>query len=146
MYKFRTMRTSRELDIEFHNITRLGLFLRSHSIDELPQLINVLIGNMSLVGPRPLLMSYLPLYSAKQMVRHHVKPGMTGLAQVSGRNSLDWDTKFDFDMKYVESFSFKTDVKIIFKTFKVIFDRKHVSVSDSIIVKPFSRSSTTYPC
>ena len=107
-------------------ITRFGKFFRSASIDELPQLINVLKGDMSFVGPRPLLVAYLELYNAEQNKRHSVRPGITGLAQVSGRNAISWEEKFSFDIRYVESISFLLDVKILLKTVQKVIARKDI--------------------
>jgi len=107
-------------------ITRFGRFFRSASIDELPQLINVLKGDMSFVGPRPLLVAYLELYNAEQKKRHSVRPGITGLAQVSGRNAICWEEKFSFDIRYVESISFLLDVKILLKTVQKVIARKDI--------------------
>ena len=107
-------------------ITRFGKFFRSASIDELPQLINVLKGDMSFVGPRPLLVAYLELYNAEQKKRHSVRPGITGLAQVSGRNAISWEEKFSFDIRYVESISFLLDVKILLKTVQKVIARKDI--------------------
>ena len=107
-------------------ITRFGKFFRSASIDELPQLINVLKGDMSFVGPRPLLVAYLELYNAEQKKRHSVRPGITGLAQVSGRNAISWEEKFSFDVSYVESISFVLDVKILLKTVQKVIARKDI--------------------
>jgi lipopolysaccharide/colanic/teichoic acid biosynthesis glycosyltransferase len=108
-------------------LTRLGRFLRSTSIDELPELWNVVIGEMSLVGPRPLLPQYLTRYSEKQSRRHEVLPGLTGLAQINGRNNLDWDKKFEIDVFYVDNLSFFLDIKILAITFLRIIQRKNIS-------------------
>jgi lipopolysaccharide/colanic/teichoic acid biosynthesis glycosyltransferase len=108
-------------------LTKLGRFLRRTSIDELPELWNVVIGEMSLVGPRPLLTQYLTRYSEKQSRRHHVLPGLTGLAQINGRNNLDWDKKFELDLHYVNNFSFFLDIKIICITAVRILLRKNIS-------------------
>ncbi|WP_313026052.1 sugar transferase [Pseudomonas lopnurensis] len=131
MYKFRTMH---EADVDgllgigdAERMTRVGRFLRSTSLDELPQLLNVLKGEMSLVGPRPLLMDYLPLYNERQMRRHDVLPGITGWAQVNGRNNLSWQEKFEFDIWYVENRSFLLDMKILWLTVVKVFKREGVS-------------------
>jgi sugar transferase EpsL len=117
LYKFRSMKDARGSDGELLSdearLTRVGEWVRKLSLDELPQLWNVLKGEMSLVGPRPLLMEYLPLYDARQARRHEVKPGITGWAQVKGRNALSWDEKFGFDLWYVDHVSFATDVRIL---------------------------------
>jgi len=121
IYKFRTMtnRTSPDGNLlpDAERLTRLGRFLRSSSLDELPELYNVLRGEMSLVGPRPLLMKYLPLYSPEQMRRHDMPPGIAGWAQVNGRNALTWDEKFKLDLWYVDNWSFWLDIRILFMTF-----------------------------
>ncbi|WP_410473571.1 sugar transferase [Guyparkeria sp. TX1] len=131
MVKFRTMRdlfdeSGTPLPDE-QRMTRLGLFLRSTSLDELPELWNVLKGEMSLVGPRPLLMEYLPLYNAEQMRRHEVRPGVTGWAQVNGRNAVSWDQKFKLDVWYVDNRSFWLDLKILLLTVKKVVSREGVS-------------------
>jgi len=110
-------------------ITRWGKFLRETSIDEIPQLINVLKGDMSLVGPRPLLPEYLPLYSDFHRQRHQVRPGITGWAQINGRNSISWQQKFDLDVWYVKHVSFKVDMKIIFQTLKKVFEKADINYS-----------------
>jgi sugar transferase EpsL len=122
MYKFRTMEHNKTDDTktEKERITKIGAFLRSSSIDELPELINVLKGEMSFVGPRPLLVEYLEKYTEKEKKRHNVKPGITGLAQVRGRNELSWKNKFRYDVFYVEHQSFILDIKILIETIKVI--------------------------
>ena len=123
MIKFRTMTDARdkfgELLSDEERLTSFGKFLRSSSLDELPELINVLKGDMSLVGPRPLLEKYLPLYSEEQIKRHNVKPGITGWAQVNGRNSISWTEKFKLDVFYVENYSFLFDIKILFLTYYI---------------------------
>lgn len=140
MIKFRTMRnahdTSGKLLEDGERLTGLGRFLRASSLDELPELWNVLKGDMSLVGPRPLLMSYLPLYSPRQARRHAVKPGVTGWAQVNGRNALSWDEKFEHDVWYVEHQSFLLDLKILWRTFSAVFGRRGIS-SDGHATMPY---------
>ena len=111
---------------------------RSTSLDELPGLINVLNGSMSFVGPRPLLVEYLPLYNERQKRRHNVKPGITGWAQIKGRNELSWPQKFELDLWYVENVSFFTDVKIIFKTITVVLTREGISSETSVTMERFS--------
>lgn len=118
-------------------ITKVGKFVRAASLDELPQLINVLKGDMSLVGPRPLLMSYLPLYSAEQNRRHEVKPGITGWAQVNGRNSLAWNDKFLLDVYYVDNVSFVLDLKIIMLTFVKIIKKDGINASEQTTMSSF---------
>lgn len=131
LFKFRTMTNERDktgkLLPDQLRITPLGRFLRKTSLDELPQLINVLKGEMSLVGPRPLAMQYLPYYTEREMTRHNVRPGISGLAQVSGRNNLDWDKKLELDAQYVEKLSFFLDVQILFKTLIKVIKRQDVS-------------------
>jgi len=131
VYKFRTMHVMEADGLlgigDAERMTRVGRFLRSTSLDELPQLLNVLKGEMSLVGPRPLLMDYLPLYNERQMRRHDVLPGITGWAQVNGRNNLSWQEKFEFDIWYVENRSFLLDMKILWLTVVKVFKREGVS-------------------
>ena len=132
IYKFRTMTNKKDkngiLLPDELRITKFGKFLRSTSLDELPSLWNVLKGEMSLVGPRPLLVEYLPLYSSKQARRHEIKPGITGWAQVNGRTTISWDQKFDLDVWYVDNQSIWLDIKIIFKILKKVFLRKDISI------------------
>lgn len=138
LYKFRTMTNERdsngELLQDHARLTKVGKFLRKYSLDELPQLINVLKGQLSLVGPRPLLMEYLPLYSQDQAKRHNVRPGITGWAQINGRNSISWDEKFKLDVWYVENQSFLLDLKILYLTFSKVLksegitNNKHVTM------------------
>jgi lipopolysaccharide/colanic/teichoic acid biosynthesis glycosyltransferase len=131
MVKFRTMRDAFDSDgnplPDSQRMTRFGSFLRSSSLDELPELWNVLKGNMSLVGPRPLLMEYLPLYSPEQYRRHEVRPGVSGWAQINGRNALSWDEKFKLDVWYVDNRSLWLDLKIIFLTIKKVVVRDGIS-------------------
>jgi len=131
IYKFRTMTNERDKDgillSDKIRLTKFGKFLRSTSLDELLSLWNVLKGDMSLVGPRPLLVEYLPLYSTHQARRHEVKPGITGWAQVNGRNLISWDKKFDLDVWYVDNHSIWLDIKIIFITLKNVILRKGIS-------------------
>lgn len=129
--KFKTMTDERDADgnllPDADRLTNVGRFVRSTSIDELPQLINVLKGNMALIGPRPLLVQYLPLYSKEQARRHDVRPGITGWAQVNGRNAISWTKKFELDVWYVDHCSLWLDVKIIFLTIKKVFVREGIS-------------------
>ncbi len=122
--KFRTMTNQRDANGELlpdeQRLTALGKFVRKTSLDEIPQLINVLKGDVSLIGPRPLIMSYIPLYSAEQVRRHDVKPGITGWAQVNGRNAISWTRKFELDIEYVDNVSFLMDVRILFLTIKKV--------------------------
>jgi len=129
--KFKTMNNKKNeagvLLSDEERMTQLGSWIRKLSVDELPQLFNVLKGDMSLVGPRPLLVSYLSLYNSEQKKRHHVKPGITGWAQINGRNNISWNEKFKYDVMYVEHLSFLLDLKIIFKTVQVVFLRKNIA-------------------
>lgn len=118
-------------------LTKIGKFVRSTSIDELPQLYNVLKGDMSLVGPRPLLIKYLPLYSEEQARRHEMRPGITGWAQVNGRNAIGWKKKFEFDVWYVDHVSFITDIKILFLTIKKVIQREGISAVNSSTMEAF---------
>ena len=118
-------------------ITRWGKFLRETSMDEIPQLINVLTGDMSLIGPRPLLPEYLPLYSDFHRQRHRVRPGITGWAQINGRNSISWQQKFDLDVWYVEHVSFKTDMQIILQTLKKVFTKADINLSAEVTMPWF---------
>jgi sugar transferase EpsL len=131
IYKFRTMNDRRDssgnLLPDAGRLTPLGRFLRAFSLDELPELFNILRGDMSFVGPRPLLMQYLPLYSAEQARRHEVMPGLTGWAQVHGRNALTWPDKFKYDVWYVDHWSFWLDLRIILMTFWKVFNREGIS-------------------
>jgi lipopolysaccharide/colanic/teichoic acid biosynthesis glycosyltransferase len=124
-------------------LTRLGRFLRSTSLDELPELINVLKGEMSLVGPRPLLVEYLERYNSRQARRHDVRPGVTGLAQINGRNELSWEQKFELDLWYVEHQSLWLDLKILLKTLVKVFRREGISQAGRATVEPF-RGSDAY--
>ncbi len=129
--KFKTMNDERDEDGNLLpdevRITKVGQWIRSTSIDELPQLINVFKGEMSLIGPRPLLVSYLPLYSKEQARRHNIKPGITGWAQCNGRNAISWTDKFKLDVWYVDNYSFITDLKIVFITLKKVFKKADIS-------------------
>ena len=118
-------------------ITKLGSFIRNTSLDELPQLFNVLIGDMSLIGPRPLLFKYIHLYSEEQKRRHNVKPGITGWAQINGRNNISWTKKFELDVYYVDNISFSLDIKILFLTFLKVLKREGVNQSNDMPMKPF---------
>jgi len=140
--KFKTMndKTDKQGNLLPPNkrITKIGNFIRKSSIDEIPQLINVLIGDMSLVGPRPLLPEYLSLYTHEQKKRHSVKPGITGLAQVSGRNAISWNEKFTYDVFYTENVSFMLDMKIVFMTCIKIFKRAGINNSDQLPMPKFN--------
>lgn len=131
LYKFRTMTDKRDengnLLPDSERLTKFGKFLRSTSIDELPELVNIIKGDMSIVGPRPLLVEYLPLYNEEQKHRHDVRPGLTGLAQVSGRNSISWEEKFKEDIEYINKITFIKDIKIILLTVAKVFKREGIS-------------------
>lgn len=142
MYKFRTMTGERapggRLLPDAKRLTSLGKFLRSTSLDELPTLLNVLKGDMSLVGPRPLLMEYLPLYTPEQARRHEVRPGLTGWAQIKGRNNLSWDEKFQYDVWYVDHKGLWLDLKILLSTLKVVFSRQGINQKGSATAERFT--------
>ena len=144
LIKFRTMRNAIGLDgrplPDSERMTSFGSFLRSASLDELPELWNVLKGDMSLVGPRPLLMEYLPLYSLEQARRHELRPGVTGWAQVNGRNALSWDEKFRLDVWYVDNHSFWLDLKILALTVKKVFVREGISAAGEVTMTYFTGS------
>ncbi|MDO4294174.1 MAG: sugar transferase [Eubacteriales bacterium] len=131
LYKFRTMTDERDENGELlpdgDRLTPFGKFLRSTSLDELPEFLNILKGDMSFIGPRPLLVSYLPYYTPEESLRHTVRPGLTGLAQVSGRNFLDWDRRLQKDVEYVKNLSFKMDLRVLLLTVKVVLDRSEVA-------------------
>ena len=140
--KFKTMTDERDADGNLlpdeKRLTKIGKFIRSTSIDELPQLINVLKGDMALIGPRPLLPQYLPLYSKEQARRHEVRPGITGWAQVNGRNAISWTKKFELDVWYVDHCSFLLYLKIIFLTIKKVFVREGISSDTSVTMEAFT--------
>ena len=140
--KFKTMTDERDSDGKLLpdsvRLTKIGKFVRSTSIDELPQLINVLKGDMALIGPRPLLVQYLSLYSQKQARRHKVRPGITGWAQVNGRNAISWTKKFDLDVWYVDHCSFMLDLKIIFLTIKKVLVREGISEQGQATMEVFN--------
>ena len=141
MYKFRTMTDAKDADGNLLpdevRLTKFGKLLRSTSLDELPELFNILKGDMAIVGPRPLLVQYLPRYNERQHHRHDVRPGFTGLAQVNGRNSISWQEKFEWDVKYVEKVSFLMDLRIIAKTVKVVLKRDGISSETSATMEEF---------
>ncbi len=141
LYKFRTMTDERdekgELLPDEVRLTDFGKFLRASSLDELPELFNILKGDMSIVGPRPLLIKYLPLYSAHQRRRHEVRPGLTGWAQVNGRNAISWEEKFNYDVEYVDNLSFFLDVKIIFLTIMKVSKREGINQEGRATMEPF---------
>lgn len=139
--KFKTMNDKKDeqgnLLLDADRLTEVGKFVRKTSLDEIPQLINVLKGDMSLIGPRPLLPQYLPLYNDFQKRRHEVKPGITGWAQVNGRNAISWDEKFELDVWYVDNMSFWLDLKILFLTLKKVFVREGISQNGQATVEVF---------
>lgn len=141
LYKFRSMTDARDengkLLADEIRLTRFGKLLRATSLDELPELWNILRGDMSLVGPRPLLVKYLPLYNGEQKHRHDVRPGLTGWAQVNGRNAISWEEKFKLDVWYVQNLSFATDVKTIFMTVKKVFCREGISSETAATMEEF---------
>lgn len=147
MIKFRTMRDAYDADgnplPDAERMTPFGSFLRSSSLDELPSLWNVFKGELSLVGPRPLLMEYVPLYSTEQYRRHEVRPGITGWAQVNGRNAISWEDRFKLDVWYVDNQSFWLDIKIIFLTIKKVFVREGISADDHATMPKFKGQEET---
>lgn len=146
LYKFRTMTDARDENGELLpdevRLTSFGKWLRSTSLDELPELWNILKGDMSFVGPRPLLVEYLPLYSEEQRRRHEVRPGLTGLAQVQGRNTVCWEEKFSFDAEYARRVSFKMDLTIIMRTIIVVLQREGISSDTSVTMEEFRGTDT----
>lgn len=141
IYKFRTMTDERdeqgELLPDEERLKSFGEKLRSTSLDEIPEIFNILKGDMSIVGPRPLLVKYLPLYNERQRHRHDVRPGITGLAQVNGRNGISWEEKFEWDVKYVKNVTFLQDLKIILKTIKTVVKREGISSDTSVTMEEF---------
>ncbi|WP_413309840.1 sugar transferase [Bacillus sp. 1P10SD] len=141
MYKFRTMTDEKDVNGELLpdsvRLTKFGRLLRSTSLDELPELFNILKGDMSIIGPRPLLVQYLSLYNDHQKRRHDVRPGLSGLAQVSGRNAIGWENKFDLDVEYVDNVSFLGDWKIIILTLKKVFVREGINSESAATMEPF---------
>lgn len=139
MIKFRTMTDQRDKDGKLlpdkDRLTSFGLFLRKSSLDELPEMFCILKGDMSFIGPRPLLVEYLPYYTEREKLRHKVRPGLTGLAQASGRNSVDWDTRFELDATYVENLSFLMDLKVIAMTFNTVFGHSEQVAEDTNAVE-----------
>ena len=144
IYKFRTMSDARDengnLLPDEKRLAGIGKFIRATSLDELPQLLNVLKGEMSFIGPRPLLVEYLKLYTSEQRKRHSVKPGITGWAQVNGRNAIKWEEKFTYDVWYVEHLSFMLDVKIFFLTLKKVFIKEGISADNHVTMEKFEGS------
>ncbi|OPL08175.1 MAG: sugar transferase [delta proteobacterium ML8_F1] len=141
MYKFRTMTDEKDENGELlpnhMRLTKFGKILRATSLDELPELFNILKGDMSIIGPRPLLIEYLSLYNDKQKHRHDVRPGLSGLAQVNGRNAISWEEKFNYDVDYVENISFLLDLKLIVRTFLKVFKREGVNKSENVTMEKF---------
>jgi lipopolysaccharide/colanic/teichoic acid biosynthesis glycosyltransferase len=141
MYKFRTMTDQRDENGDFLpdevRLTKFGKFLRSTSLDELPELFNIVKGDMSIIGPRPLLIEYLSLYNQHQKRRHEVRPGLSGLAQVNGRNAISWEDKFNLDVEYVDNVTFIGDWKIIFLTVKKVFVREGINSETAATMEPF---------
>lgn len=141
MYKYRTMTDERDqnggLLPDDIRLTKFGRLLRATSLDELPELFNILKGDMSIIGPRPLLVQYLPLYNEEQKRRHQVRPGLSGLAQVNGRNAISWEDKFKLDVKYVDNVSFKEDCKIIIYTIKKVFIREGINSETAATMEAF---------
>ena len=148
MYKFRSMKDAVDENgvplPDLERLTPFGQKLRSISLDELPELWNVLKGDMSLVGPRPLLMEYLPLYTKEQYRRHNLRPGITGWAQVNGRNAISWEDKFILDVWYVDNQSFKLDMKILLVTIKKVFIKEGISASGEVTISKFTGSKDKY--
>ena len=140
--KFKTMTDERDLNGNLlpdeDRLTKVGKFVRSTSLDELPQLLNILKGDMSFIGPRPLLPEYLPLYSPEQARRHNVRPGLSGWAQVNGRNSISWKQRFEYDVWYVDNISFKLDLKIFFLSIKKAFVREGINSATSATMEDFN--------
>ena len=139
--KFKTMNDQRDFSGRLlpdeERLTRVGRFVRSTSLDEIPQLLNVIKGDMSLIGPRPLLVQYLPLYNETQRRRHEVRPGITGWAQINGRNAISWQQKFDYDVWYVDNVSLSLDLEILLKTIRKVIKREGVSSDTSVTMEPF---------
>lgn len=140
--KFKTMNDKKDdngnLLPDEARLTSIGAFVRKTSLDEIPQLINVLRGDMAIIGPRPLLVQYLPLYDKEQRRRHEVRPGITGWAQVNGRNAISWAKKFELDVWYVDHVSFLTDLKVFFTTFKKVFKREGISADGHVTIDPYN--------
>ncbi len=140
--KFKTMNDKKDVNgnllPDSERLTAIGAFVRKTSLDEIPQLINVLKGDMAIIGPRPLLIQYLPLYNDRQRRRHEVRPGITGWAQVNGRNAISWEKKFELDVWYVDHVAFLTDLKVFFTTFRKVFKREGISADGHVTIEPFN--------
>ena len=145
MYKFRTMTSEKDENGELLpdeiRLTNFGKKLRATSLDELPELFNILKGDMAIVGPRPLLVRYLPLYDEFQRQRHLVKPGITGLAQVNGRNAISWEEKFEFDVEYIKKIHYKVDIKIFFLTIKAVIRKEGINSENNVTMEDFKGTS-----
>ena len=145
LIKFRTMTLEKDKDgnllPDADRLTKYGKLLRSTSLDELPELFNIFVGNMSIVGPRPLLIQYLPLYNEEQKHRHDIRPGLTGYAQVNGRNAISWEQKFEYDVTYVKNLSLLLDIKILFQTVMAVFKRSGISSETSATMEEFKGSN-----
>lgn len=145
--KFRSMTDERDengnLLPEAIRLTKIGAFIRKYSLDEIPQLLNIIKGDMSLIGPRPLLVSYLPRYNDIQKHRHDIRPGITGWAQVNGRNALSWEEKFNYDVWYVNNLSLPLDVKIFFLTFVKVISKKGIYTSETLVMEEFMGSESS---
>lgn len=143
--KFKTMNDKKDINgyllPDAQRLTKIGQLVRKTSLDELPQLLNVLKGDMSIIGPRPLLPEYLPLYNETQKIRHQVKPGITGWAQVNGRNAISWQQKFEYDVWYVDNLSFFLDCKIVFLTIKKVFKSEGITAENSVSAEAFTGNS-----
>ena len=150
LIKFRTMSNKKDKDGNLlpdeQRLNKYGRFIRSTSLDELPELINILIGDLSLVGPRPLLVRYIPRYTQEQRRRHDVRPGLTGLAQINGRNAISWEEKFRLDVEYVDNITFLGDIKIILGTVKAVFKRDGISSETSATMEEFMGSEVEKDC
>ncbi len=142
MYKFRTMNNKKDKNGKLlqdrDRLTKFGVFLRKTSLDELPELFCILVGKMSIVGPRPLLVEYLPYYTEEEHHRHDVRPGLTGLAQTSGRNTISWEEKFKYDIEYVNNISFKNDILILIKKIKVVLNSEGINQSSNETMENFA--------
>ena len=148
MYKFRSMTDARDENGELlpdeMRLTKFGRLIRNLSIDELPELFNIVRGDMSIIGPRPLLVEYLPLYNETQKHRHDVRPGLTGLAQVNGRNMVDWDDRFRYDIEYIQNITFINDIKIIIQTIKIVIKKTGISSVHSATMEKLGEEASVF--